>query len=190
MIGAPMPDMDFKIVSPDTLEEMPTGQEGEICINGPTMMMGYYNNEVETAKTLRLHPDGKIWLHTGDLGYMDEDGFVYFAQRLKRMIISSGYNIYPTQLESVINSHEAVLTSTVIGIPHHRKGQVPKAFIVLKPGYKPGKRIEKQIRELLSRNVPLYALPAAYEFRDELPKTLVGKVAFKKLEEEEKAKKN
>ena len=190
MIGAPLPDMDFKIVSPDTLEEMPTGKEGEICINGPTNMMGYYRNEEETAKTLRLHPDGKIWLHTGDLGYMDKDGFVYFAQRLKRMIISSGYNIYPTQLEAVINSHEAVLTSTVIGIDHHRKGQVPKAFVVLKEGYKPGKRIERQLRELLERNVPLYAQPVAYEFRDELPKTLVGKVAFKKLEEEEKAKKH
>lgn len=190
MIGAPLPDMDFKIVSPDTLEEMPTGEEGEICINGPTNMMGYYHNEEETAKTLRLHPDGKIWLHTGDLGYMDKDGFVYFAQRLKRMIISSGYNIYPTQLEAVINSHEAVLTSTVIGIEHHRKGQVPKAFVVLKEGYKPGKRIERQLRELLERNVPLYAQPVAYEFRDELPKTLVGKVAFKKLEEEEKAKKH
>jgi long-chain acyl-CoA synthetase len=104
------------------------------------------------------------------------------------MIISSGYNIYPTHLESIINSHEAVLTSTVIGIDHPYKGQVPKAFIVLKPGYKPGKRIEKEIRELLERNVPIYALPTAYEFRDKLPQTLVGKVAFKKLEAEEKAK--
>lgn len=188
MIGAPMPDMDFKIIRIDTLEEMPTGEEGEICINGPTVMMGYYENDEETARALRLHPDGKIWLHTGDMGFMDADGFVHFSQRLKRMIVSSGYNIYPTQLESVINSHEAVLTSTVIGIDHHRKGQVPKAFIVLKPGYKPGKRIERQIRELLERNVPLYALPVAYEFRDKLPQTLVGKVAFRKLEEEEKAK--
>jgi long-chain acyl-CoA synthetase len=105
------------------------------------------------------------------------------------MIISSGYNIYPTHLESIINSHEAVLTSTVIGIDHHYKGQVPKAFIVLKPGYKAGKKIEREIRELLERNVPVYALPVAYEFRDKLPTTLVGKVAFKKLEAEEKAKK-
>jgi long-chain acyl-CoA synthetase len=123
------------------------------------------------------------------MGYLGKDGLIYFAQRLKRIIISSGYNIYPTHLESIINSHEAVLTSTVIGIDHHYKGQVPKAFVVLKPGYKPGKRIEREIRELLERNVPVYALPVAYEFRDNLPKTLVGKVAFKKLEEEEKAKK-
>ena len=188
IIGAPMPDIDVKIVKNGTFDEVPVGKEGEICIAGPLVMMGYLNDEKETADTLRIHPDGKLWLHTGDIGYLGKDGFLYFAQRLKRMIISSGYNIYPTHLESIINSHEAVLTSTVIGIEHHYKGQVPKAFIVLKPGYKAGKKIEREIRELLERNVPVYALPVAYEFRDKLPTTLVGKVAFKKLEEEEKAK--
>lgn len=187
IIGVPFPDMYFKIVKNNTFSELPVGEEGEICLSGPLTMMGYLNDAAETAQTLRVHDDGRVWLHTGDLGYLGEDGCLYFAQRLKRMIISSGYNIYPTHLESVINSHEAVLTSIVIGIDHPYKGQVPKAFIVLKPGYKPGKRIEKEIRELLERNVPIYALPAAYEFRDELPKTLVGKVAFKKLEKEEKA---
>lgn len=189
IIGVPFPDMYFKIVKNNTFSELPVGEEGEICLSGPLTMMGYLNDAAETAQTLRVHDDGRVWLHTGDLGYLGNDGCLYFAQRLKRMIISSGYNIYPTHLESVINSHEAVLTSIVIGIDHPYKGQVPKAFIVLKPGYKPGKRIEKEIRELLERNVPIYALPAAYEFRDELPKTLVGKVAFKKLEKEEKAKK-
>ena len=189
IIGAPFPDMYFKIVKNDTFKELPVGEEGEICISGPLIMMGYLDNDAETAQAIRIHDDGKVWLHTGDIGYLGEDGFIYFAQRLKRMIISSGYNIYPTHIESVINSHEAVLTSTVIGIDHHYKGQVPKAFIVLKPGYKAGKKIEREIRELLERNVPIYALPAAYEFRDKLPTTLVGKVAFKKLEEEEKAKK-
>jgi long-chain acyl-CoA synthetase len=188
IIGAPLPDIDFKIVKNDTFKAQPVGEEGEICISGPLVMMGYLGDDAETAQTLRLHEDGKIWLHTGDLGRLGDDGLIYFAQRLKRMIISSGYNIYPTHLESIINSHEAVLTSTVIGIDHPYKGQVPKAFIVLKPGYKPGKRIEKEIRELLERNVPIYALPTAYEFRDKLPQTLVGKVAFKKLEAEEKAK--
>lgn len=188
IIGAPMPDMDFKIVKNDTFKELPVGESGEICISGPLVMMGYLGDDAETAQTIRIHDDGKVWLHTGDIGYLGEDGFIYFAQRLKRIIISSGYNIYPTHLESIINSHEAVLTSTVIGIDHHYKGQVPKAFIVLKPGYKAGKRIEREIRELLERNVPIYALPAAYEFRDKLPQTLVGKVAFKKLEAEEKNK--
>ena len=189
IIGAPLPDIDFKVVKNDTFKKQPIGEEGEICISGPLVMMGYLNDEAETAQSLRLHDDGKLWLHTGDLGYLGEDGLFYFAQRLKRIIISSGYNIYPTHLESIINSHEAVLTSTVIGIDHPYKGQVPKAFIVLKPGYKPGKRLEKEVRELLERNVPIYALPTAYEFRDKLPQTLVGKVAFKKLEAEEKAKK-
>lgn len=189
IIGVPLPDTDFKIIKNSTFTELPAGKEGEICISGPLVMMGYLGNDAETAQALRLHPDGKIWLHTGDLGSLHDDGLIYFAQRLKRIIISSGYNIYPTHLESVINSHEAVLTSTVIGIDHPYKGQVPKAFIVLKEGYKPGKRLEREIRELLERNVPIYALPVAYEFRDKLPQTLVGKVAFKKLEAEERNKK-
>ncbi|MBQ9018158.1 acyl--CoA ligase [Candidatus Saccharibacteria bacterium] len=189
IIGVPMPDTDFKIVKNGTFKALGAGEEGEICISGPLVMTGYLGDEVETAQTLKLHDDGKIWLHTGDLGYIGDDGLIYFAQRLKRMIISSGYNIYPTHLESIINSHEAVLTSTVIGVDHPYKGQVPKAFIVLKPGYKAGKRLEREIRELLERNVPVYALPTSYEFRDKLPQTLVGKVAFKKLEAEEKSKK-
>ena len=189
IIGAPMPDTNFKIVKKDTFNQLHVGEEGEICISGPLVMMGYLGDDAETAQALRLHDDGKIWLHTGDLGYQSDDGLIYFAQRLKRMIISSGDNIYPTHLESIINSHEGVLTSTVIGIDHPYKGQVPKAFIVLKEGYRPGKKIEKEIRELLERNVPIYALPTAYEFRDKLPTTLVGKVAFKKLEAEEKNKK-
>ena len=189
IIGAPMPDTDFKIVKNDTFDEQPVGEDGEICISGPLVMMGYLGDEAETARAIQLHDDGKLWLHTGDIGHLADDGLIYFAQRLKRIIISSGYNIYPTHLESIINSHEAVLTSTVIGIDHHYKGQVPKAFIVLKPGYKPGKRLEREIRELLERNVPIYALPAAYEFRDKLPTTKIGKVAFRELEKEEKAKK-
>lgn len=189
IIGVPLPDMDFKIIKNDTFKELPAGEEGEICISGPLVMMGYLGDDAETAQAIRLHDDGKLWLHTGDIGYFGEDGLLYFAQRLKRIIISSGYNIYPTHLESIINSHEAVLTSTVIGIDHHYKGQVPKAFIVLKPGYKPGKRIEREIRELLERNIPIYALPAAYEFRDNLPTTKVGKVAFRELEKEENSKK-
>ena len=143
IIGVPHPDMDFKIIKPDTFKSQPTGEDGEICISGPLVMMGYLGDEAETAQALRVHDDGKIWLHTGDIGHFGDDGLIYFGQRLKRIIISSGYNIYPTHLESIINSHEAVLTSTVIGIDHPHKGQVPKAFIVLKPGYKPGKRLER-----------------------------------------------
>lgn len=188
IVGAPLPDMYFKIVLPGTHEEAPVGTDGEICISGPLVMMGYVNDDAETMQALRYHEDGKLWLHTGDVGYLGEDGLIYFSQRIKRIIISSGYNIYPTYLESIINSHDAVLTSTVIGIPHPYKGQVAKAFIVLKAGYKASKAIEKEIKDLLSKSVAKYALPAEYEFRDKLPTTLVGKVAFKQLEKEENEK--
>lgn len=189
IIGAPFPDMYVKIVQVGTHDTAEVNEDGEICISGPLVMMGYLNDDAETAQAIRLHDDGRVWLHTGDMGRLGDDGMVYFSGRLKRMIISSGYNIYPSHLEAIINSHEVVLTSTVIGIDHPYKGQVPKAFVVLKPNVKPSKKIEKEIKELLERNVPIYALPAAYEFRDKLPTTLVGKVAFKKLEEEEKKKK-
>lgn len=188
IIGVPFPDVFLKIVVPGTYEKAPVGVDGEICISGPLVMMGYLNDDVETIQTLRYHDDGKLWLHTGDMGYMSEDGLFYFSQRIKRIIISSGYNIYPTYLESIINSHDAVLTSTVIGVPHPYKGQVAKAFIVLKSGYKASKAIEKEIKELLAKNVAIYSLPAEYEFRDKLPQTLVGKVAFRELEKEEKEK--
>ena len=128
--------------------------------------------------------DGERWLHTGDIGYLGKDGLIYFTQRLKRIIVSSGYNIYPTYLEAIIGMHELVETSVVVGAPHKYKGQVPKAYIVLKKGVKPSKKIEKEIRILLEKNVAIYALPVEYIFKDELPKTAVGKVAFKKLENE------
>ena len=189
IIGVPLPGMYFKIIKPDTHETAPLKTDGEICVSGPLVMMGYVNDDAETMQALRYHEDGKLWLHTGDVGYMDEDGLIYFSQRIKRIIVSSGYNVYPTYIESIINKHEAVLTSTVIGIPHPYKGQVAKAFIVLKDGYKPSLKIEKEIKELCAQNISKYALPAQYEFRDKLPKTLVGKVAFKELENEEKKKK-
>lgn len=188
IIGVPLPDMYFKIVIPGTHEKAPVGVDGEICVSGPLVMMGYVNDDAETVQTLRYHEDGKLWLHTGDVGYMNEEGLFFFSQRIKRIIISSGYNIYPTYLESVINTHDAVLTSTVIGVPHPYKGQVAKAYIVLKDGFKPSKKIEKEIRSLLEKHVAKYSLPASYEFRDNLPKTLVGKVAFKELEKENEKK--
>ena len=152
-------------------------------------MQGYINNEKETLQTLRVHEDGKTWLHTGDIGYMDEDGYVYYRQRLKRMIISNGYNLYPSHIENVINSHPNVLTSTVIGIPHPKKVQVAKAFIVLNEGVEKSKDVMKSIKEHCEINLAKYSLPAEYEFRDSFPKTLVGKVAYRQLEEEERNKK-
>ncbi len=187
-IGVPFPDVFYKIVIPDTFDEAEPGEMGEICISGPTLMEGYLDELKETAKTLQIHEDGMTWLHTGDLGYMDEDGFVYFKQRLKRMIVTSGYNVYPSQIENVIDSHEAVMLSTVIGVKDEYRMQRIKAFIVLKPGFSPTDEIKDSIRELCEKNIAKYALPREYEFRDSLPKTLVGKVAFTVLEKEENEK--
>lgn len=185
-IGIPFPDTYTKIVRVGTHDEVPYGEDGEICISGPTVMMGYLNNLEETIQTLQIHEDGRTWLHTGDVGSMDKDGFIYFKQRVKRIIISNGYNLYPSYIETIINGHPDVFTSTVIGIPHPKKVQVAKAFIVLKDGVKPSKDVEKSIRLYCEKNLARYSLPAVYEFRDSLPKTLVGKVAYRELEKETK----
>lgn len=185
-IGVPFPDTYIKVVRVGTHDEVPYGEDGEICISGPTVMMGYLNNLEETIQTLQIHEDGRTWLHTGDVGSMDKDGFVYFKQRVKRIIISNGYNLYPSYIETIINSHPDVFTSTVIGIPHPKKVQVAKAYIVLKDGIKPSKDVEKSIRLHCEKNLARYSLPAVYEFRESLPKTLVGKVAYRELEKESK----
>lgn len=187
-IGIPLPDMYYKIVKSGTEEELPYGQEGEICLTGPTMMMEYVNQPEETANTLRKHSDGLTWVHTGDLGLMDEEGFIYFKQRIKRMIITNGYNVYPSQLENIIDAHEKVQMSCVIGVKDPIKIQKVKAFIMLKPGIKPSEALKQEILDYCRKNIAKYAMPYDIEFRAELPKTLVGKVAYRKLEEEEMAK--
>jgi len=184
-IGIPYPDMCYKIVHRESGENLSFGEEGEIVISGPTVMKGYDNNEEETAKTLRKHDDGNIWLHTGDLGIMDEEGFVYFRQRIKRMIVSSGYSIYPTALENAIESHEKVLISCVIGIPDEYKKQRIKAFITLREGEEATDEIKASIYEHCKKTIAKYAIPSEFEYRKELPRTLVGKVAYIELEKEE-----
>lgn len=188
-IGLPFPDTYYKIVKPGTEEEVPYGEEGEICLSGPTVMMEYINNPKETADTLRKHADGLTWVHTGDLGIMDDEGFIYFKQRIKRMIITSGYNVYPSQIENALDAHELVHMSCVIGVPDPLKMQKVVAYVVLKPGVKVS---EDEAREILlkycEKHMAKYALPREIRFRDALPKTLVGKVAYRVLEEEEKAK--
>lgn len=181
-IGQPFPDTFYKIVCPDTTEELPYGEEGEICVSGPTVMLGYLKHPEENSKTLRIHPDGRTWLHTGDLGMMDTDGFVYFRQRIKRMIITSGYNVYPSQLENILDAHELVQMSCVIGIPDPYKIQKVKAFIMLKPGIEPSDSNKQIILEHCKKNMAKYAIPYDIEFRAALPKTLVGKVAYRELE--------
>lgn len=187
-IGIPLPGNYLKIVTPNTQNEVPMGMDGEICITGPTVMMGYLDNEKETNEILQLHNDGRIWLHTGDMGYMDNDGVFFYRQRIKRMLITSGYNVYPSQIEQVIESHEAVLNCTVIGIPHPYKIQVAKAFIVLKNGYSDNLFTQNSIKEYCKKHLAVYSVPYEFEFRKSLPKTLIGKVDFKKLQEEESSK--
>ena len=187
-IGIPLSDTYYSIVNPNNDTALPYGEEGEICICGPTVMKGYLNNAEETASTLRRHEDGNLWLHTGDLGYMDEDGFVYYKQRMKRLIIVSGINVYPSQVENAIDAHPDVLLSCAVGIPDPYKMHVVKAFVVLRQGVEPSDKIKEEIIENCKKNVSRYGVPREIEFRTELPKTLVGKVAYRVLEEEEAAK--
>ncbi len=184
-IGIPFPDTYFKIVEPDTDKELPHGEEGEIIISGPTVMKEYMDNPEETAQTLRRHDDGRIWVYTGDLGMMDNDGFIYFRGRAKRMIITSGYNVYPAQMENIIDAHEFVQMSCIIGVPDPYKMQKVKAFVKLKPGVPADANTKKAILDYCRKHIAKYAMPYDIEFRDELPKTLVGKVAYRVLEIEE-----
>ncbi len=184
-IGIPFPDMYFKIVKPGTDEELPYNEEGEILMAGPTVMLDYLNMPEETAATIRVHADGLRWVYTGDLGTMDEDGFVYFKGRAKRMIISSGYNIYPAQIENIFDAHEKVQMSCAIGVPDDYKMERVKVFVMLKPGVPQNEKTKKELFDYAKKHIAKYAMPREIEFRDELPKTLVGKVAYRQLEEEE-----
>ena len=185
-IGIPFPDTYYKVVRPGTAEVLPTGEEGEIVLAGPTVMKGYLDNPEETEKTLRVHDDGLTWVYTGDLGYMDEDGYIYFKGRIKRMIVTSGYNVYPAQIENVLDANENVQMSCVIGVPDPYRMQKVKAFVMLKPGVPANDVTREKLMEYCAKNIAKYAMPREIEFRDEFPKTLVGKVAYRMLEEEER----
>ena len=181
-LGIPNPDTMLKIFEPYSDIEKVPGDVGEICISGPTVMMGYINEEEETNKTLIKHHDGKIWLHTGDLGYMTKDGMVYYSSRLKRMIISNGYNIYPVELEEIIQKCKYVEACTVVAVPHKIKNQTPKAVIVLKDGIEDTFEIRNEIKSYCFKNIARYAVPSEYEFRNSIPKTAVGKVDYRSLQ--------
>ena len=187
-IGLPFPDTYYKIVEPGTDKELPYGEEGEILIAGPTVMMEYVKHPEETAQTLRKHDDGLTWMYTGDLGMMDDEGFIYFKGRAKRMIITSGYNVYPGQLENILDANEFVHMSCIIGVPDPYKMQKVKAFVMLKPGVPESPETKEAILAYCRKHIVKYAMPYDIEFRRELPKTLVGKVAYRVLEEEEAAK--
>ena len=187
-IGVPFPDTYIKIVEPGTDRELPYGEEGEILLAGPTVMKEYMNHPEETARTLRHHADGLTWVYTGDLGTMDDEGFVYFRGRAKRMIISSGYNVYPGQLENILDAHELVQMSCVIGVPDPYRMQKVKAFVKLAAGVPASDETKETLMAYCRKNIAKYAMPYDIEFRDDMPKTLVGKVAYRQLEDEELAK--
>ena len=187
-IGLPFPDTYIKIVRPGTDEELPYGEEGEILLAGPTVMKEYMNHPDETASTLRTHADGLTWVYTGDLGMMDSEGFIYFKGRAKRMIISSGYNVYPGQLENILDAHDYVQMSCVIGVPDPYKIQKVKAFVKLRPDIPANDDTRRVLMDYCRQNIAKYAMPYDIEFKHDMPKTLVGKVAYRVLEEEELAK--
>lgn len=187
-IGLPFSDTYIKIVEPGTDRELPYGEEGEILLAGPTVMKEYMKHPDETLQTLRTHADGLTWVYTGDLGTMDDQGFVYFKGRAKRMIISSGYNVYPGQLENILDAHEFVQMSCVIGVPDPYKMQKVKAFVKLAADVEPNEATRQAIMDHCRKHIAKYAMPYDIEFRTDMPKTLVGKVAYRVLEEEELAR--
>jgi long-chain acyl-CoA synthetase len=184
-IGIPFPDMAAKIVAAGTTEALPPGEEGEICIHGPAVMMGYQDQPEETARALRTHPDGKVWLHTGDIGTMDKDGFFYFRLRQKRMIKSSGMNVYPNQVEAQLLKHPEVQEACVIGVPDPKQVERVKAFVVLKEFAKAGPEMEYLLIDFCRKDLIKWSCPREIAFRKALPLTLVGKVAFAELLAEE-----
>lgn len=179
-IGVPWPDTDAAIMDVSTMTELPIGEVGELCIKGPQVMKGYWNRPEETEQTLR---DG--WLLTGDMGYMDENGYFFVVDRKKDIIIAGGYNIYPREVEEVLYEHEAVQECVVVGVPDPYRGETVKAFIVLKEG---ATATNDDLNTYCRKNLAPYKVPRIYEFREELPKTAVGKILRRQLVDEEKAK--
>ncbi len=181
-IGIPLPDTDMKIVDLERgLTEVPLGAEGELCIAGPQVMKGYWNNPRETEAALRRDEEGRVWLYTGDVARMDEDGFTYIVQRKKDMIIVSGFNVYPWEVEQVLFSHPAVMEAVAIGIPDSYRGEVVKAFVVLKPGTT---CTVDELRSHCAANLADFKRPVRIDVRESLPKTAVGKVLRRVLRDE------
>jgi len=182
-IGVPLPDTDLKIVDLETgEEELPVGEIGEIIMHGPQVMKGYWNLPTETANALRTDPDGQPrWFYSGDIGYMDEEGYFHIADRKKDMIIAGGYNIYPADVEAVLFEHPKVKEAAVIGVPDEVRGETVKAFVVLKEGET---ATEEEIIAFCKENMAAYRVPRIVEFRDDLPKSIIGKVLRRELREE------
>lgn len=183
-IGIPIPGMRVVVVD-SAAAELPYGAEGEICVTGPTLMKGYLNDPEATASTLRKHADGRTWLHTGDIGTMDADGYLYFKGRKKRIIKVSGVSVYPAQVEQVLEAHPRVRRACVIGTPDEYQMSSVKAFVVPAEGAADDDRLRDDLLAHCKKHLMRWAVPKSIEFRDELPTTLVGKIAYTQLEQEE-----
>lgn len=179
-VGIPFPSTYYKICKVGSTQELTCGQVGEICISGPSLMLGYLDDEVETKKVLKMHGDGRRWLHTGDAGTMDKDGFVYFKQRIKHIIVTSGYNVYPSQIEKVLNEHPYVCESCVVGVPDQYKMQIIKAYVVCKEGCS-DEKTKTELLELCRENLARYAVPSLIELVECLPLTELNKIDYKSL---------
>jgi long-chain acyl-CoA synthetase len=180
-IGIPFPDMLAKICRPGTIDELPPAEEGEICISGPAVMAGYLDDPQATAETLKVHADGRTWLHTGDLGRRDDDGFFYFTVRAKRMIKSSGFNVYPAQVEAVLYEHPLVADACVIGVPDEAQVERVKAVVVLKDPAQESDATARQLIDFCRERLIKWSCPREIEFRRQLPKTRIGKIDFRQL---------
>ena len=187
-VGLPLPGTIVSIFEPGTEKELPIGERGEICISGPCVMQGYYKKPEETAIILRKHADGRVWVHSGDIGYMDEEGYVFLDSRIKRMIIRhDGFKIFPSMIENVLSTHPAVANCSVVGCvdKDHVQGRLPLAYIVLnKDCQKKKRQIIRELRAMCADELPEYILPVAYKFIDQLPLTPVGKVDYLELEKQ------
>ena len=176
--------MLLKVVTPNTTEEVPEGVDGELCVFGPTVMKGYFNNENETNRALQIHSDGKRWLHTGDMVSMDNEGYIFYKQRLSRMIISSGYNIYLGQIEEVVQRCPSVEVCCATGIDDKAVGKRIDLFVELKNKNVDKALCEKELRKLCDQNLPQYSQPQRIIFIDKIPRTSMGKIDYKLLSEQ------
>ena len=180
VIGYPFPKTEFKIIDINTKKETPLEEDGELIISGPNIMLEYLDEPEETKNTL-FQMDGKTWLHTGDIACVDKRGLFHYKSRLKRMIITSGYNVYPSHVEEILTNHEAILKCAVIGIKNESKGETAKAFIVLREGYN-NLLTKSSIQKYMKENLAKFEIPREIRYIDDLPTTLVGKIAYKELE--------
>ena len=185
--GVPLVWVNCKISDPDTLEAVPYNQIGEICFSGPTLMIGYYNNQEATDEIVKIHLDGERWLHTGDLGYITEDGVVYVTGRIKRIIMTKGDDgnvtkMFPDRIEKELSKHPAVSLCCVVGVDDEVRIHYPKAFVVLNDGYNGSDELTNDIRAFCKDKLPGYMIPDKIEYLSDLPRTPRGKIDYRALE--------